>query len=45
MMEILDKYIKWQGKIKEYVEENNYPTNGMNAEKVANENARGTTWA
>ena len=41
MMEILDKYIKWQGKIKEYVEENNYPTNGMNAEKVANENARG----
>lgn len=41
MMEILDKYIKWQGKIKEYVEKNNYPTNGMSAEKVANENARG----
>lgn len=41
MMEILDKYIKWQKLIKEYVETNDYPTNGMNAEKVANENARG----
>lgn len=41
MMEILDKYIKWQKIIKEYVETNDYPTNGMNAEKVANENARG----
>lgn len=41
MMEILDKYIKWQKIIKEYVEINDYPTNGMNAEKVANENARG----
>lgn len=41
MMEILDKYIKWQKIIKEYVETNGYPTNGMNAEKVANENARG----
>ena len=41
MLEILDKYIKWQRLIKDYVEENDYPTNGMNAEKVANENARG----
>ena len=34
MLEILDKYIKWQRLIKDYVEENDYPTNGMNAEKL-----------
>ena len=33
-------YQKWQENIKDFVEDNNYPTNGMNAEKVANENAR-----
>lgn len=37
---IHDMYLKWQGYIKDFVEDTNYPTNGMNAEKVANENAR-----
>lgn len=41
MIEILNKYKKWQSKIEIYVEDNDYPTYGMNAEKVANENARG----
>ena len=33
-------YLKWQKNIKQYVEENDYPTYGMNSTKVANENAR-----
>lgn len=33
-------YLKWQENIKQYVEENDYPTYGMNSTKVANENAR-----
>ena len=40
MKEIHDMYLKWQKNIKEFVEISGYPTNGMNAEKVANENAR-----
>lgn len=40
-MEIIQNmYSKWQTQIKSWVESTNYPTNGMNAEKVANENAR-----
>ena len=33
-------YLKWQGNIKQYGEDNKYPTFGMNSTKVANENAR-----
>ena len=33
-------YKKWQENIKDFVEITNYPTYGMTAEKVANENAR-----
>lgn len=33
-------YLDWQNRIKDFVEETNYPTYGMSAEKVANENAR-----
>ena len=40
MKAIHDMYLKWQKQIKEFVEATDYPTNGMNAEKVANENAR-----
>ena len=37
---IHNMYTKWQNQIQEFVEETDYPTNGMNSEKVANENAR-----
>ncbi|MDY4127728.1 FAD-dependent thymidylate synthase [Peptostreptococcus porci] len=40
MERIHDMYTKWQNKIQWWVESTNYPTYGMNAEKVANENAR-----
>ena len=33
-------YLKWQGNIKQYVEDVDYPTYGMSSIKVANENAR-----
>ena len=33
-------YLKWQGNIKRYVEDVDYPTYGMSSTKVANENAR-----
>lgn len=40
-METIHKmYLDWQSRIKEFVEATNYPTYGMSAEKVANENAR-----
>ena len=40
-MEVIHQmYLKWQDAIKDYVEGTDYPTYGMNAEKVANENAR-----
>lgn len=41
MMEIHDKYKKWQDKILNFVETNDYPTYGMKPIKVASENARG----
>lgn len=40
MKNIHNMYLKWQNNIKEFVTDVNYPTYGMNAEKVANENAR-----
>lgn len=40
MKTIHDMYLKWQGQIQNWVESTNYPTYGMSAEKVANENAR-----
>ena len=40
MKTIHNMYTKWQNQIQEFVEETDYPTNGMNSEKVANENAR-----
>ena len=40
MQTIHNMYLRWQQDIEEFVKETNYPTNGMNAEKVANENAR-----
>ena len=40
MKMIHSMYTKWQSKIKNFVEKSDYPTYGMNAEKVANENAR-----
>ena len=40
MQTIHNMYLRWQQDIKNFVEETDYPTNGMNAEKVANENAR-----
>lgn len=40
MKAIHNMYKKWQENIKDFVEITNYPTYGMTAEKVANENAR-----
>lgn len=40
MQIIHDIYLKWQKEIQCWVESTNYPTYGMTAEKVANENAR-----
>lgn len=40
METIHDMYLKWQNRIEKFVEETNYPTNGMTPKKVANENAR-----
>ena len=40
MKTIHDMYLKWQSQIQNWVESTNYPTYGMSAEKVANENAR-----
>ena len=40
MLGIHKKYLKWQSNIKQFVEDTNYPTYGMNSTKVANENAR-----
>ncbi|WP_312286910.1 FAD-dependent thymidylate synthase, partial [Terrisporobacter sp.] len=40
MKKIHDMYLKWQKQIKCWVESTGYPTYGMSAEKVANENAR-----
>ena len=40
MKQINEMYTRWQKRIKDFVEETNYPTYGMSAEKVANENAR-----
>ena len=40
MKKINEMYLKWQSQFKEWVESTNYPTNGMNSQKVANENAR-----
>lgn len=40
MKTIHNMYLKWQKEIKCWVESTNYPTYGMSAEKVANENAR-----
>ena len=41
IMGMLELYNKWEEKIEQFVIVNDYPTNGMNAEKVACENARG----
>ena len=40
METIHNMYLRWQNDIKEFVEATDYPTYGMNSEKVANENAR-----
>lgn len=40
MQDIQKMYVKWQKAIQHFVEESKYHTNGMTAEKVANENAR-----
>ena len=40
METIHNMYKKWQANIQDFVEATNYPTYGMSAEKVANENAR-----
>ena len=40
MLKMHKMYLKWQSNIKQFVEDTDYPTYGMNSTKVANENAR-----